>query len=426
VVAVYAGQTPAPAGSASYDRRIDAVKRPEDHATGSGVARNFKPDGDAEGNRSHLSDEEPGPSLEKFDRLLAEAREEDDVSWSRLVAVSDWRRLPDARKREKAKSALLELVDIFKRNRGGEDVAVALIAGIGGVFLEPGGRFRITVSLSTIRFQWADAYKAIFRLDQLAHDALAWCPDPKLGWRLRLSRWWTSRRKMPPAVSPRQTERQMHAQNAYGLTSFILGALAEENKRTRTVPEAPPEPGKHFQKQMALYSAQLDEAEKRLRESAQRIAQTRYARGMFGGAVLLGGFSALLGVAFVVFDTPAYAGVALISGGLGAIVSVFQRMTSGRLELDYEAAGSLIETFGGVRPFVGAILGVVVVAVVDAGLLPAIEVDQGAELPFNAALGFLAGFNERFAQDVLAGSAERLTPTDGDVGGSDTSGPGKG
>lgn len=50
----------------------------------------------------------------------------------------------------------------------------------------------------------------------------------------------------------------------------------------------------------------------------------------------------------------------------------------------------------------------------EGGLLPAIEVAEDANLPFYAAVGFLAGFNERFAQDMLVGSARPLAGSVGE------------
>jgi hypothetical protein len=59
---------------------------------------------------------------------------------------------------------------------------------------------------------------------------------------------------------------------------------------------------------------------------------------------------------------------------------------------------------GAVRPFVGAAFGMALTALVLGGVLSFVEVPR-SELAFFAALGFLAGFNERFAQDMLAASS---------------------
>jgi hypothetical protein len=87
-------------------------------------------------------------------------------------------------------------------------------------------------------------------------------------------------------------------------------------------------------------------------------------------------------------------------------------MTSGRLRLDTHAAPAMTMAYGAVRPAIGGVLGMALFVLFEGGLLPAVEVADEARLPFYAAVGFLAGFNERFAQDMLAGS-EQLTRVQG-------------
>lgn len=112
---------------------------------------------------------------------------------------------------------------------------------------------------------------------------------------------------------------------------------------------------------------------------------------------------------FAAFGVDAAHGVALPAGGVGAMVSVLQRMSSGKLVLDVDAGRDLIEAFGAVRPFIGGIFGIALMAVLLGGLVPAIEVPDDGELAFFAAIGFLAGFNERWAQDMLKDSSNQLT-----------------
>jgi hypothetical protein len=117
---------------------------------------------------------------------------------------------------------------------------------------------------------------------------------------------------------------------------------------------------------------------------------------------------AALAAVFSSDHVPAWYGVALLSGGLGAIVSVLQRMASGRLRLDYDAGRGMLIVLGAVRPLIGAVFGMVLFAAVDGGWLPSLQVSQTHALAFYAVLGFLAGFNERFAQDMLVASAAQL------------------
>jgi|SRR5690349_10616584 len=130
---------------------------------------------------------------------------------------------------------------------------------------------------------------------------------------------------------------------------------------------------------------------------------------MFLGIAALACVSAAAALLFAHFDIKAAYGIAGLTGGIGATVSVLQRMTADKLRLDFEAAGDLIETFGAVRPFVGAVFGLALFALVESGLVAAVDVAAGDELAFFAVVGFLAGFNERFAQDMLVGSARRLS-----------------
>ena len=99
----------------------------------------------------------------------------------------------------------------------------------------------------------------------------------------------------------------------------------------------------------------------------------------------------------------------------GAMVSVLQRMSSGKLVLDVDAGRDLIEAFGAVRPFIGAIFGIALMALLLGGLIPAIDIPDGQELAFFAGLGFLAGFNERWAQDMLKSGSEQLQPSANEV-----------
>ena len=141
-----------------------------------------------------------------------------------------------------------------------------------------------------------------------------------------------------------------------------------------------------------------------LETAAQRRTRSHYAMGMLLGAFVLGLVCVLVGAEFDKYDTPAWYCVALPAGAVGALVSVFQRMTSGKLKLDIHTGTWMTVWYGALRPVIGGILGMAVFVLLKGGLLPAIEVAEGSELAFYAGLGFLAGFNERFAQDMLARS----------------------
>jgi hypothetical protein len=108
----------------------------------------------------------------------------------------------------------------------------------------------------------------------------------------------------------------------------------------------------------------------------QRAARFRYFGGVQIGAVLALAVCATVGWLNArywsgVANTAALTG-ATVFGVLGAVASVFQRTSSGRLFVDYKAPRWQTIMIAGLRPFVGAVLGLVsqfaLVAVVLASL----------------------------------------------------------
>jgi hypothetical protein len=107
----------------------------------------------------------------------------------------------------------------------------------------------------------------------------------------------------------------------------------------------------------------------------------------------------------------------IVVGGLGAIVSVMQRMTAGNLTLQYHAGRFALMRVGVFRPLIGAIFATVVFLILRAGLvtIPATPPpDERARLLyFYAALAFFAGFSERWAQDMFDAGGARLAHNSG-------------
>jgi hypothetical protein len=102
----------------------------------------------------------------------------------------------------------------------------------------------------------------------------------------------------------------------------------------------------------------------------------------------------------------------LMVGGVGAIVSVMQRLTTGQLRLSYRASHFEMLRYGLFRPLIGAVFGVLLFIVLRAGLVSVAGAPpEGARdrlLYFYIALAFLAGFSERWAQDMLAAGGVKL------------------
>lgn len=147
---------------------------------------------------------------------------------------------------------------------------------------------------------------------------------------------------------------------------------------------------------------ELDEAEAYWSGHAQRRAQVRYVPGMMLGLALVAAVLAMVvgltGAA--ASDVPV---VALGAGALGAVVSVLLRLTKGSLALERESGTLLLIWLGSVRPWIGAVFGILVWVLIEGNLLQLQLVTAGdqTELTY-AGLAFLAGFSERVAQTVLS------------------------
>jgi hypothetical protein len=120
------------------------------------------------------------------------------------------------------------------------------------------------------------------------------------------------------------------------------------------------------------------------------------------------------GTAAIALFTPLLdeaATVSVLGGAAGAVVSVMNRMTSGNLEVRHEAGKKTIRALGFMRPVIGATFGAVVYLFLDGGIVQIVSPpDGGANLAFYAALGFVSGFSERFAQDVIAQASRDPEP----------------
>jgi hypothetical protein len=146
----------------------------------------------------------------------------------------------------------------------------------------------------------------------------------------------------------------------------------------------------------------LEQARGYYDRSAQRQAQIEYFIGMAAGlALLLGGVLALglLTNAGVGTEPLIYTPLA---AGLGAFVSVLARMTRGQLQLSYESGRTIMRLLGLIRPLLGGLFGPAVYVLLAGGLLSIQPPSGGDELLYYLGIAFVAGFSERFAQDMVA------------------------
>jgi len=95
---------------------------------------------------------------------------------------------------------------------------------------------------------------------------------------------------------------------------------------------------------------------------------------------------------------------ALVAGALGAVVSVVQRINSGKFELEYDVGGPYTFFLGGLRPLIGGVFAMAITFAFSGGLvqLPVASGESTAHRRLALlVLAFLAGFSERWAQDTL-------------------------
>jgi hypothetical protein len=153
---------------------------------------------------------------------------------------------------------------------------------------------------------------------------------------------------------------------------------------------------------VAAARTEVEHAAARVGAAVQRKARFDYFQGALAGTVLTVLLIGAVGVAGTAYWTnhlnvPALVGASLF-GALGAVVSIFQRMSKGDLILDFSTAPRQLRYLGGLRPLVGAIFGTVAQFALANGLL-------GASVPATfglfALIGFAAGFSERFATDMV-------------------------
>lgn len=300
--------------------------------------------------------------------------------------------------------AYRQRVNKFKANCVGPGVRVAIFGRISSGAFVTAERASFLVQERSISFDWTEAQRLLHRADSVADQAAEWWPWEAVG--------TPERSRARKRREANDLERRPHVDRAYDLMTAVLSAVNQEHQRTsRQFAIETPE-GEESDVRSGNYRAgikviqeDIERAEALLDTAAQQRAQLTYTTGMLIGAAIVGLACLLIGAAFYLTETAAADGVALLAGSLGAVVSVLQRMTTGRLRLDEHAGSSMLFRFGALRPAIGGLLGLAVMAIVASGLISALVVPSGQELPFYAAVGFLAGFNERFAQDVIASSA---------------------
>ena len=199
----------------------------------------------------------------------------------------------------------------------------------------------------------------------------------------------------------RDTSRRLAIQSLFNVTSFVLAfAETERARNDRAVTEVSRATQKH-----------LREIERYYRKAAARSGQIVYVGGVLLGMVpmlLLGVLAWLLIAKAKDFNSPAGIGLLCFSaGGVGAMVSVMSRMSTGSVRLDWEFGKDTLRTLGALRPFVGAVFGLITFLALKSGVVNLTAGDGSSY--YYIVFAFVAGFSERFAQDMLLGAAGQNT-----------------
>jgi hypothetical protein len=170
----------------------------------------------------------------------------------------------------------------------------------------------------------------------------------------------------------------------------------------------------------------LRAAEEALWHEARTLAAARYVVGMLVGLIPIIGLAILGGRLIRSSQVNAvFLAFAVAAGAVGAGISVLTRLVSGSLRVDPAATPNALRISGASRVVVGAIFGAVLFVFGASGL---VSLPQGSASPPTAylwiSLGFLAGFSERWVQDLL-GSVETTSRTVTNQGapGSESPGP---
>jgi hypothetical protein len=165
--------------------------------------------------------------------------------------------------------------------------------------------------------------------------------------------------------------------------------------------------------------------------AAARQAQIVYLAGMLVGFVALCVATVGLGFLFRAFAVPGvdltlFIGC-LVAGGIGAMMSVLLRMSSGKFSVNHEVGREYLTRLGSFRPAIGATFALVIYFALKGGLipqvrLPSLELEPDRAFGFFLAVGFLVGFSERLAKEMLGQAESGL----GGLGGPGGAGGGSG
>ncbi len=201
---------------------------------------------------------------------------------------------------------------------------------------------------------------------------------------------------------PREKDaRDIALRRLYEIARDLLAAIDTEDQVQAA--------GNGNQRTSAQFEQSIDSLRERLNETQanylaalQRLAQRTYISAVFVGFLGMVVLVGLFAVATLVWHFTDGWVAAGIGGVVGAVLSVLQRMGRG-LDLGPEAETVAIHQQGLARPLIGLLLGLASYVLLRGGIVSFTAPTAGADtILYYAGIAFLAGFSERFAQDMLA------------------------
>lgn len=184
----------------------------------------------------------------------------------------------------------------------------------------------------------------------------------------------------------------------YGIVARLVSAAATTPRDAHGRAIAPDH--------MRDVEAELEAVRRFIDRAERRASVLMYLAGIGGGVLIVSLLSALISFSALGTDTGLLSAV-FAAGAIGAVVSVMSRMSSGSFSLPARLGWLHTALLGTFRPAIGSISAVAVFFFLVGGFGPAtVDVEADKQLYFFTAIGFLAGFSERFAKNMFV-AAER-------------------
>ncbi len=140
----------------------------------------------------------------------------------------------------------------------------------------------------------------------------------------------------------------------YDILTQIAATIGRENRLRDADHNESTDPSEHIERDVAFIRKQLDAARQRFRSDVERAAQFRYAAGMVIGAGVTLVLSGVIMGILAIENASVIGAIGLAAGSLGACVSVLERMTRGKLELNAQSGDGMIRALGALRPWSAA------------------------------------------------------------------------